>query len=98
MRGVTAGAWCLWAYAIGLVLGTGSTELLAGAAVAAVSALAVLLAVSLIAGRLPGTGAHTLAGAAGFARHRRPPVPRLCDPDAAGRARPRAPSPVPSAA
>jgi len=72
-------------------------ESLAGAAVAAA---AVLLLAALV-GRLPlgrgSTAARVRLGAALRQRARRCRTPRQLDPDAAGRPRPRAPSPHPSA-
>lgn len=100
MPAVLASAWSLWAYALGLVAGgTSSTELIAGAALAAASLLAVAISVHLAASRPFGAGRPArLPTAALGDRARRARLPRLCDPDAPGRARPRAPSARPSAA
>jgi uncharacterized protein DUF6412 len=67
---------------------------------AAVLALvAVVAATRLLAVPRP-AGGHRLRVPAAARRERvgRRSVPRLCDPDARGRSRPRAPSPYPSAA
>ncbi|GAA4677438.1 DUF6412 domain-containing protein [Phytohabitans rumicis] len=90
----------LCAYVIGLFAGgTSSTELIAGAALAAVSLLAIAVSFHVAAGRLPGTGRPARLHSAAVREHTRGArLPRLRDPDAAGRARPRAPSARPSAA
>jgi hypothetical protein len=97
---VPASAWRLWAYALCLVAGgTDSTELIAGAALAAASLLAAAIAVHLAVSRLSGAQHTARVRTATLGDHaRRVRLPRLRDPDAAGRARPRAPSPRPSAA
>jgi hypothetical protein len=67
MPGVLASVWSLCAYALGLVAGgTGSTELIAGAAVAAATLLAIAIWVHVATGGLL---------AAGY-RLRRRPAPR----------------------
>ena len=88
-----------WAYALAHVVTVAiqPAELLAGAAVAAATLLTVAIALRLVA------GPHRTANAARRGvtireRARRARVPRQLDPDAAGRPRPRAPSPLPSAA
>jgi hypothetical protein len=98
--GVLASAWSLWAYALGLIAGgTSPTELIAGATLAAASLLAVAISVHLAAGRLYGAGrAARLRTAALGERARCARLPRLRDPDAPGRIRPRAPSARASAA
>jgi len=86
--------WNLWAYALGLLAGgTSSTELIAGAALAAASLLAVAISVHLTASRLFDAGRPARLRAAALSDHaRRGRLPALCDPDAPGRTRPRAPS------
>ncbi|WP_306416173.1 DUF6412 domain-containing protein [Micromonospora okii] len=98
MAGLLVAVTGTWAYALThlTVLADRPAELLAGAAVAA----AVLLTV-LLAGR-PGAVAGPPGRSAGRGvglreRARRRGVPRQVDPDAAGRPRPRAPGPRPSA-
>jgi Family of unknown function (DUF6412) len=86
---IWAGAW--------LFLATPSTDVLSLTAVAAIAVLAVLAAGALL--RATAAGGTTAAPAAVRpatidAAHG---VPRLCDPDAAGRPRPRAPSANPAA-
>jgi hypothetical protein len=98
--GVMASAWSLCAYALGLVAGgTGPTELIAGAALAAASVLAVAIWAHVATGALSGSG-YPLRRRTAAPRERLRParLPRLRDPDAAGRTRPRAPSARPSAA
>jgi hypothetical protein len=87
----------LWAYALAqlTVLADRPAALLAGAAVAAALLLTALLASRGRALPDPAGGRHATALRA-RARGRR--VPRQADPDAAGRPRPRAPGPRPSAA
>ncbi|GAA4576090.1 hypothetical protein GCM10023176_46740 [Micromonospora coerulea] len=87
-----------WAYALAqfTVLADRPVELLAGAAVAAALLLATLLALRSRA--LPGAPRSGRFAAALRARARGRRVPRQADPDAAGRPRPRAPGPHPSAA
>ena len=80
-----------------LFFATPSTDMLSLTAVAAIAVLAVLAAGALLrsaggAGAMSGPAAVRPA-ATGTAHG----VPRLCDPDAAGRPRPRAPSAVPAA-
>lgn len=88
----------MWAYALThlTLVADRPAEVLVGAAVAA----AVLLTV-LIAGRPAGaSGPLARTGGRGVGlreRARRRGVPRQVDPDAAGRPRPRAPGPAPSA-
>ena len=100
MPGVLASAWSLWAYALGLVAdGANSTELITAAALAVASVLAVAMSDHLAASRLFGASRPArLRTAALGERARRARLPRLRDPDASGRARPRAPSARPSAA
>jgi hypothetical protein len=80
-----------------LFFATPSTDMLSLTAVAAIAVLAVLAAGAL---RRSATGAGTATGPAAVrpapagGRHG---VPRLCDPDAPGRPRPRAPSTAPAA-
>jgi hypothetical protein len=98
--GVLASAWGLCAYALGLVAGgIGSTELIAGAALAAATLLAAAIWVHVATGGLLAVG-YPRRRRATVPRERVRParLPRLCDPDAPGRARPRAPSARPSAA
>ncbi len=87
-----------WAYALAqfAVLADRPVELLAGAAVAAALLLATLLALRSRA--LPGAPRSGQLASALRARARGRRVPRQADPDAAGRPRPRAPGPHPSAA
>jgi len=99
MPGVLASVWSLCAYALGLVTGgTGSTELIAGAAVAAATLLAIAIWVHVATGGLLAAGYRLRRRPAPRERARPARLPRLCDPDAAGRARPRAPSARPSVA
>ncbi len=99
MPAALASVWSLWAYALGLAAGTSSTELIAGAALAAASLLAVAIAVHLAVSRLSGADHPArLRPAALGDLARRTRLPRLRDPDAAGRVRPRAPSARPSVA
>jgi hypothetical protein len=89
----------LWAYAALLdvtgVSDVASVHLVAGFAVSVL--LAVVVAAALVAGALPSAARSHGFPAATRRRHFRG-VPRLIDPDAAGRPRSRAPSTVPSAA
>ncbi|MCX4389737.1 DUF6412 domain-containing protein [Micromonospora peucetia] len=87
----------MWAYALThlTLLTDRPAGLLAGAALAAVVLLAVVLAVH-AAGAVDAPRAGRAAALRARARHRR--VPRQVDPDAAGRPRPRAPGAHPSAA
>jgi hypothetical protein len=73
-------------------------DLIAVAAVLAAVVLTVAVAIRLVLRPQPGAGHRLHAPAALRERIRRRSVPRLCDPDARGWARPRAPSPYPSAA
>lgn len=92
-------ATALWAYLLAQVAerSTHPAELLAGAAVAVAALLTVAIAGQFLSwpyrtgdpGRLLATARQ---------RIRQGGVPRQLDPDAAGRPRPRAPSPLPSAA
>ncbi|MCM0675880.1 DUF6412 domain-containing protein [Micromonospora phytophila] len=85
----------MWAYSLTqlTVLADRPAELLAGAALVL---LAALLAVQVaLAGGSPRVGRRAVALRASSRRCR---VPRLVDPDAAGRPRPRAPGAYPSAA
>jgi hypothetical protein len=87
----------LWVYAASLHTATPSAHLAVGLATAAAVLLAVVLAASLAASVLPAGGtAHGFPAAT--RRRRTGRVPRIADPDAAGRPRSRAPSMVPSAA
>jgi hypothetical protein len=97
-------SWGLWAFVLWhLTLGaggaTGSTELLAGSALAAAALLAIAVS-RYVAGRPHWRAASPGIKTVAPARERRRPTraPRACDPDAAGHARPRAPSALPSAA
>ncbi|MER7890615.1 DUF6412 domain-containing protein [Micromonospora sp. NPDC094482] len=88
----------LWAYALTqlTLLADRPAALLAGAALGAAVLLATLLAArALVLGAAPRT-IRRAAALRARARHRR--VPRQVDPDAPGRARPRAPGARPSAA
>lgn len=78
---------------------THPAELVAIAAIAATAVLAVATAVRLLPRARPAHH-HRVAvpAAARRERVRRRSVPRLCDPGARGRRRPRAPSALPSAA
>jgi hypothetical protein len=76
---------------------TPSTDVLSFTAVAAIAVLAVLAAGALLrsaTGTGTASGPVTVRSASVGAAHG---VPRLCDPDAAGRPRPRAPSAAPAA-
>jgi hypothetical protein len=89
----------VWAYAALLdvsgVSDPTGMHLVAGLAVSVL--LAVVVAAALVAGALPSAvRAHGFPAVT--ARRRARGVPRLIDPDAAGRPRSRAPSAVPSAA
>ncbi|WP_343449041.1 DUF6412 domain-containing protein [Micromonospora oryzae] len=98
MTGLLLAVTGAWAYALThlTLLADRPAELLAGAAVAAVVLLTVLLAgrPSAAAGP-PGRGVGRGVGLRERARRRG--VPRQVDPDAAGRPRPRAPGPALSA-
>ncbi|MEV4664776.1 DUF6412 domain-containing protein [Micromonospora echinofusca] len=87
----------MWAYALVhlTLLADRPAGLLAGAAFVAVALLAVAFAAH-VAGVADAPRAGRAAALRARARHRR--VPRQVDPDAAGRPRPRAPGPHPSAA
>ena len=100
MPGVLASGLSLWVDALGVVLGgTGSTELIVATALTIATLLAVAIAVRLAAGGRFGVGHPAPPRAAVLRdRARRARLPRLRDPDAPGRARPRAPSMRPSAA
>ena len=74
-------------------------NLVALAAVLATAALAMAVAIRLVLHPQPGAGPRVRVPAAALReRIRRRSVPRLCDPDARGRRRPRAPSVYLSAA
>jgi hypothetical protein len=102
LRTVPVMPWSmLWAYAAltdtTSLTGATSAHLVAGLAASAAVLLAVVLAAALVSAALP-----SAVRAHGFpaATRRRPSrgLPRLIDPDAAGRPRSRAPSAAPSAA
>lgn len=88
-----------WAYALAhlVTAATQPAELLAGAAVAAATLLAVAVAVHLVTA-WPGAANAARRGRTIRDRARRARIPRQLDPDAAGRPRPRAPSVLLSAA
>lgn len=93
--------WSLWTWAAAQLTTPGASpaELLASAAVAAAGLVAVVLAVHLATGRLAGPGRPALhRGTALRVRALGTRTPRLRDPDAAGRSRPRAPATLPSVA
>jgi Family of unknown function (DUF6412) len=73
-------------------------DLIAVAAVLATAVLAMAVASRLLLCPQPGAGHRLRVPAALRERIRRRSVPRLCDPDAPGRRRPRAPSAYLSAA
>lgn len=83
----------VWTYALAqfAALSTQPAELLAGAAVAVAALLAVAIAAHLAGGQLRPRDDSTHRGSTLRERARRRLVPRLLDPDAAGRPRPRAP-------
>ncbi|MEU9509510.1 DUF6412 domain-containing protein [Micromonospora sp. NPDC048170] len=96
MPGPLGIVWGTWAYAFAhlTLLTDRPAGLLAGAALAAVALLVVVLAVH-AAGAVDAPRAGHAAALRALARRR---VPRQVDPDAAGRPRPRAPGAYPSAA
>ncbi|WP_307854373.1 DUF6412 domain-containing protein [Micromonospora sp. C31] len=92
--GIALGTWAFTLVHL-MLLADRPAGLLAGAALAAVALLAVAFAAH-VAGVVDAPRAGRSAALRARARRRR--VPRQVDPDAAGRPRPRAPGPRPSAA
>ena len=86
----------IWA-GVWMFLSTPSTDVLSLTAIAAIAVLAMLTAGALrrAAAKLGTTSGPAIAHVAAAAGPHG--VPRLCDPDAAGRPRPRAPSADPAA-
>lgn len=99
-RSRMAGMYGLWAYALDLLGGgSGSVELVASAALAAAGLFAVAIAAHVAAGSLARASRPAPSRAVAVrARIRDRRLPRLSDPDAAGRPRSRAPAAYPSAA
>ena len=85
-----------WTHAVTLLCEPTSGQLVSGLAVTAVGLLAVLIAVALAASVAPPPAGRPSADMPS-ARTGIRPLPRLIDPDAAGRPRPRAPAVVPAA-
>ncbi|MEV7230479.1 DUF6412 domain-containing protein [Polymorphospora sp. NPDC051019] len=85
----------LWAFALAQFAAHSAhpAELLAGATVVVAALLAVAVAVHLVVAGPRGADESTRTGATLRERARRRSLPRLLDPDAAGRPRPRAPAP-----
>ncbi len=81
----------VWVYAFVLHAASPSAHLAVGLATATAVLLALVLAASLAASVLPG-GEHAHGFPAATRRPRGRGVPRISDPDAAGRPRSRAPS------
>jgi hypothetical protein len=86
---IWAGAWLFFA--------TPPTDMLSLTAVAAITVLAVLAAGALLRATTAGGTGATLATVRPATIDAAHGVSRLCDPDAAGRPRPRAPSANPAA-
>lgn len=98
MYGSLAGVGALWAYAFGQFPagGTGSAELITGTLAVALLAVAITLRLAHL-GLLPPSRVVCRRVSVPRGSDRRVRTPRVLDPDAAGRPRPRAPSAYPSA-
>lgn len=86
----------IWADAVTLLWAPTSGQVVTGLAVTVVGLLAVLIATALAASVTPRRAGRPAVGMPS-ARTGTRPLPRLIDPDAAGRPRPRAPGVVPAA-
>lgn len=86
----------IWAACL-LLVSTPFTDVVSLTAVAAIAVLAVLAAGALRRAAVVGGVVYGVRSGVVVARRRTDGVPRLSDPDAAGRARPRAPTAIPAA-